>query len=337
MNKVKVLVTGNAGFMGSHLVDALIKEKYDVFGIDDLSGGVLSNVHGDCHFYTVDLADTEKTDTTIKNIRPEIVFHLAADATEGRSQFTPINCTRRNTMAFINTLTSSIKYGMKKFILTSSMAVYGNQTPPFYEEMKRRPEDIYGINKATMERMLEVMAGVYGFYYNIVRPHNVYGPKQNMADPYRNVVAIFINRLLQEHQFYIYGDGSQTRAFSYIDDFTPYMIQLGKRNDLNREIFNIGPVDVNTINELGEVVSEAFQKEFDPIYAPERPVEVKHAHCTVDKAIEKLGYKTTIRLKEGVKLMVEWAKSIGYQKPKYMDDLEIINEKTPKTWKNQLI
>ena len=333
----RVLVTGVAGFLGSHLQDQLLKEGYDVFGIDDLSGGYETNIQSATHFYKIDLADSEKAINTILNIKPEIVFHLAADATEGRSQFTPVNCTKRNTLAFINTLTGAIKAGMKKFILTSSMAVYGDQTPPFSETMRRKPVDIYGCNKAMMERMLEIMAKVHEFDYNIVRPHNVYGPRQNMADPYRNVVAIFINKLLKSEQFYIYGKGDQTRAFSYIDDFTPYILQLATRDDLSGQIYNLGPTEVTSINNLGKAICKAFNVVFNPVYVPDRPAEVKHAHCTVDKAAIDLNFKTTVPLEEGIKMMVEWAKKLGPQDLKYMDDLEIINDKVPETWLNKLI
>ena len=334
---MRILVTGVGGFMGSHLAKALLKEGHEVHGIDDLSGGYEENVPPFCDFHMIDLVDSESVSSMVSFIEPEVIFHLAADATEGRSQFTPTSCTKRNVLATVNLLTAGINAKMKKFIFTSSMAVYGEQTTPFFEAMERKPVDVYGVNKAMSERIIEVMAGVHGFQYNIVRPHNVYGPHQNMADPYRNVVAIFINKLLKKEKFYIYGDGKQTRAFSYIDDFTPYMIQLMKRKDLNGEIFNIGPTRSYSINKLGEIVSKAFKVPFDPIYMPKRPVEVKHAFCTVDKAEQMLGYKTTVHLEEGIKKMVKWAKKLGPQETKYLDDLEIENKQTPETWAKKLI
>jgi UDP-glucose 4-epimerase len=152
-------------------------------------------------------------------------------------------------LAYIYTIVPAIKYGLKKVVLTSSMSVYGAQKPPFSEDMPKKPEDIYGIAKAAMEDATEVLAKVHGFDYVIIRPHNVYGPKQNLADPYRNVIAIFINCLLNDKRFYIYGEGNQKRAFTYIEDFTPYFVQSGFSNRCNEEVINIGPKEEHTINE----------------------------------------------------------------------------------------
>lgn len=340
---MKILVTGAAGFMGSHLVDGLLDLGHTVYGVDDLSGGYTSNVNKKSKFTKLDLRDREKTEKYVKKIKPEIVFHLAADATEGRSQFTPINCTQRNYVSYLNLLIPCINVGFKKMILTSSMSVYGAQKPPFSEDMERAPEDIYGISKASMERATEILSEVHGFKYTIIRPHNVYGPRQNMADPYRNVIAIFINCLLNNKNFYIYGEGKQKRAFSYIDDFTPYIINAAFNEKADGEIFNIGPTEEYSINELADVVLKNFfpdgniPQKLKPKYLPIRPKEVIDAWCTVDKARRILGYKTTVSLEEGVGKMIEWAKKKGSQKFKYLDDLEVVNMHTPKTWKDKLL
>src|SRR3989344_2800643 len=225
MKKPKILVTGSAGFMGSHLYDRLFDAGHEVYGVDDLSGGFMKNVSQKTFFTKLDLRDREKTADYIGQIKPEIIFHLAADATEGRSQFTPHSAIDRNLVAYANLLIPAIKNGFKKMILTSSMSVYGKQQVPFHEKMIPHPEDIYGISKSAMEQQTRVLSSVYGFKYVIIRPHNVYGPRQNLTDPYRNVVGIFINRLLQGKNFYVYGDGKQKRAFSYIDDVAPAMIR----------------------------------------------------------------------------------------------------------------
>src|SRR3989344_4181015 len=217
----RILVTGAAGFMGSHLVDYLTLKGFLVVGTDDLSGGFLRNVKNKKNFTKLDLRDRAQTSKYIDKIRPQIIFHLAADATEGRSQFTPQSAIDRNLVAYINLLVPAIRNRIKKVILISSMSVYGKQPVPFKESMVPRPEDIYGISKASMEEITKVLAEVYGFKFVIIRPHNVYGPRQNLSDPYRNVIGIFINRLLQGKNFYIYGNGQQKRAFSYIDDVTP--------------------------------------------------------------------------------------------------------------------
>lgn len=340
---MKILVTGAAGFMGSHLVDALVKKGHKVYSVDDLSGGYMDNINPNSTFIKLDLRNRKKTEGVVAKIKPELVFHLAADATEGRSQFTPINCTERNYFAYLNLLIPCIKNGMKKIVVTSSMSVYGSQKTPFDEKMERKPDDIYGISKAAMEQATEILSEVHGFKYVILRPHNVYGPRQNMADPYRNVIAIFINCLLNNKNYYIYGNGKPKRAFSYIDDFTPYIVRAGLSAKANGQIFNIGPTQEYSIKELSDVVMKHFfpdgkvPKYLMPKQLPIRPKEVVDAWCTVKKAEQILGYKTTVNLEEGVGKMIEWAKKKGPKKFKYMDDLELDNKNTPLVWKKKLI
>ena len=340
---MKILVTGAAGFMGSHLVDALLDLGHEVYSLDDLSGGYMENVNTRSRFVKIDLREREKVEEFINQTKPQMIFHLAADATEGRSQFTPINCTQRNYMAYLNLLVPAIMNKVEKVILTSSMSVYGSQEAPFKETMDRKPEDIYAISKVSMERATEILSEVHGFKYVIIRPHNVYGPRQNMADPYRNVIAIFINCLLNNKHYYIYGKGEQKRAFSYIDDFTPYIVKAAFTKEAEGEIFNIGPTEEHSINELSDIVLKTFfegkpvPENLKPKYLPIRPMEVIEAWCTVDKAEKILGYKTSVKLEEGVRKMIEWARKHGPADFKYLEDLEIVNEHTPSTWKDKLL
>lgn len=340
---MKILVTGAAGFMGSHLVDSLIKLGHKTYGVDDLSGGYLSNVNPKSHFTKLDLREKEKVAKYIGKVKPEMVFHLAADATEGRSQFTPISATERNYLAYLNLLVPSIKNGMKKMVLTSSMSVYGKQEFPFSERMERKPEDLYGISKAAMESSTEILSEVHGFKYVIIRPHNVYGPRQNMADPYRNVIAIFINCLLNNKHYYIYGSGKQKRAFTYIDDFTPYIIKAAFLKKAENEILNIGPVEEYTINQLSDIVLRKFFGEkrvpgsFLPKYLPIRPKEVVNAWCTVEKSERVLGYRTSVALPEGIEKMIDWAKKKGPQQFVHLEELELLGKNAPKTWTQKLL
>ncbi len=343
MKKKKILVTGAAGFIGSHLVDSLIDLGHEVFSVDDLSGGYLENINPKSKFTNLDLRLEKDVEKYIDKIKPQYVFHLAADAAEGRSQFTPLSSTQRNYNAYLNVLIPSIKNGLEKVILTSSMSVYGSQKPPFSEDMPRRPDDIYGIAKAAMENATEVLSKVYGFKYTIIRPHNVYGERQNLADPYRNVVAIFINRLLLDKHYYIYGSGRQKRSFTHIDDLVPYFVKAGFSPRCNGEIINIGPKDEVSINQLSKAVLKAFYpdrkipKYLTPKYIPLRPQEVSYAWCTVDKAEKLLGFKQRVTLEEGIGRMVNWARQKGPQEFKYLDNLELVHKNTPVTWKKKLI
>ncbi len=333
----KILVTGAAGFMGSHLVDALIKEGHEVFGIDDLSGGYIRNVNPKSKFFKADLRDKKKMKEIASEVKPEILYHLAADATEGRSQFTPINCTERGILAYINVLTPCINHGVKRVVVTSSISVYGSQKPPFDELMPRKPDDVYGVNKASLEEVTEILSDVYGFEYVVLRPHNVYGERQNLADPYRNVIGIWINALFRKKPIYIYGDGKQLRAFSYIQDVTSCIINAGFSDKCTGEIINIGGKEPVTINEAARIIMEEFGRKTEVIHLPSRPKEVKYAYSTYQKSVRLLGYKEKFTLRKGIRRMIKWAKELGPQKPIYMQKLEIENEKIPKTWKEKLI
>lgn len=339
----KILVTGSAGFIGSHLYDQLFAMGYEVYGVDDLSGGFMRNVSQKKFFTKLDLRDRTKTASYIKELRPDIIFHLAADATEGRSQFTPFSAVDRNLVAYANLLVPAIKHGLKKMILASSMSVYGKQQAPFHESMIPQPEDIYGMSKAGMEKMTEVMAKVYGFKYAIIRPHNVYGPRQNLSDPYRNVIGIFINCLLHGKNFYIYGDGKQKRAFSHISDVVPATIRAGFSRKCEGKVINIGSDEVVLIKDMARIVLEEFfgkkniPAEFKPKNMPDRPQEVKYAYCAHMEAEKLLNFKADTRLREGIARMIKWARELGKQPFTYLASLDLEHSGTPETWKAKLI
>lgn len=339
METIRVLVTGAAGFMGSWICKYLIKEGYsDIYGIDDLSGGEILNIdelikNNKMKFCNIDLSDSIKTENTIADIRPEIVFHLAASAREGASFFDPVKMVKTNYMAYMNTLESCIKTGsLNKVILFSSMAVYGSQSPPFDEILERRPEDVYAINKAAMERSTELLSDVHSFEYVIIRPHNVMGEYQSMRDKYRNVVTIMANRVLRGEPIYIYGDGKQQRAFSYIKDSLPCYINAMTKDKVNGEIINIGGKIPITINRLAEIICNEMECWDYPIeYLPERFGEVKEAWCTVDKSEKLLGYKENIGYEKGIKNTVKWTINQG-PKEWVTDKLALFNDKAPRWW-----
>lgn len=334
----RILVTGAAGFMGSHLAEYLSKQGHDVYGIDNMSIGVWENIPKSIHFAKMDMCDADDMTSLIEECKPEIVFHLAAWAHEGLSQFMPKLITENNYNAFMNMIVPAIRNGMKKIVVFSSMSVYGNQPPPFDETFPRRPEDIYAIAKSAMEYATEVLADVHEFDYTIIRPHNVYGPRQALHDPYRNVIGIMMNRVMKGVPPIIYGDGEQTRSFTYIDDVTPYVAKVGFTNETNGEIINIGPIEEYSINHLADTILKAFDRtDLTPEHVDDRPREVKHAYCTNEKAQELLGYKTSVTLEEGIQRMAEWAKKRGPTEFVYLDNLELEGSKIPKTWQNKTI
>jgi UDP-glucose 4-epimerase len=332
----RILVTGGAGFIGSWLVDELLARGHYVVCLDDLCGGFLKNVNKACKFIQLDLRETKKVARIVKDEEIGIIYHLAAYAAEGQSIFSPIEINDINVKPMNNLLVAAVNNNVKKFIFTSSMAVYGRQTPPFSEDLQGIPEDPYGVGKQYCERVLEIFSKIYGFDYAILRPHNVYGPRQNISDPYRNVLGIWINRIMRGHAPYIYGDGEQTRAFSYIEDVTPAVANAGFYPKAANTTINVGSDEVVSINEACRIVLDTMESDLEPIHVSERPGEVKHAFCTCEKSEALLDYRTNTKLRDGIRRMVDWAREVGPQKPTYRLPLEI-TKKAPKVWMEQLI
>lgn len=334
---MKVLITGVGGLIASHLQDALIEQGHEVSGIDSLVGGFRRNINPKTTFLKDTLCNKKSVDLFMEVVKPEVVIHCAADATEGRSQFTPRSATENNIQASVNVFTSAVRHGVKRIIFTSSMSVYGKQTPPFDESLPTNPVDVYGVNKASTEKILSILADVHGVEYVIIRPHNVFGPRQNIRDAYRNVVGIFMNRVMKNEPPVIYGDGEQVRSFTYIDNIIPCLVKALDA-PISGEIINVGPIETQTINHLAQTVIKTFGKtHLEPIHVLDRPLEVKTAHCTNEKAERLLGYKTLVSFEEGIERMAKWAQELGPQEMVYLDDLEIINEKVPNTWRNKTL
>ena len=332
---MRILVTGGAGFIGSHLVDRLITDGHKVSVIDDLSGGYKRNVNKKAKFYNCDLRDAKKAAKIVEKIKPRLVFHLAANAAENKAQFSPIDITSRNYNAFINTLVPAIRAGMQRIVVTSSIAAYGALQTPFKEKDKPEPEDLYGLSKLMMEESLKVLSRVHNFEYVITRPHNVYGPRQNMTDPYRNVVTIFMNSLMKKKPYYIYGKGTMRRCFSYIDDVVDALYKCGFV-DVNRMIFNIGADKDYSINELSQTIQEVTEMHILPVHLPDRPQEVQVAISDHTQAKKYLGYKDRTTLKEGLQKTWEYAKKMGPQEYDF-GDIELPNDKLPANWKKKTV
>jgi UDP-glucose 4-epimerase len=335
-NDKKIFITGIAGFLGSHLADEFLKQGYKVAGCDNLIGGYLENVPEDAEFHQVDCKYLD----TMKNLFSgvDIVYHTACTAHEGLSVFSPhLIC--QNTFQITATVASaSISMGVKRFVNCSSMARYGQQeVVPFTEDMVPKPQDPYGIAKLAAEQMLDVLSHVHGMEVVHAIPHNIIGPRQKYDDPFRNVASIMINLMLQGRQPIIYGDGSQKRCFSFIKDDIDCLVKIGFQDNVVGEKINIGPdEEFTTIIDLAKIIAELLGFDLKPIFMPDRPQEVRLAACSADKARKLLGYKTKTSLREGLQEMIGHIRNRGPKKFKYHLPVEIINDKTPKTWINKM-
>ena len=335
-NKYNILITGVAGFLGSHLSEKLLSLGHNVVGIDNMIGGYEDNIPKKVKFYNLDCSDFSKMKEIMKNI--DVVYHCAATAHEGLSVFSPYEITKNNYLASVSIFSAAINSKVKRIVFCSSMARYGDQQTPFKENMKPKPVDPYAISKVAAEEVLINLCELNNVEWVIAVPHNIIGPKQKYDDPFRNVVSIMLNRMLQGKAPIIYGDGEQKRCFSYIDDCLSCLLPMLNKKELNKQIINIGPdEEFVTINKVAEICSNVSGVNLKPIYKPDRPREVKHASCSADKARKLLNYETKVDLRSGIKKTFEYIKKRGAKPFDYHINLEIDNELTPQTWKKQEI
>jgi UDP-glucose 4-epimerase len=326
----KVLVTGGAGFIGSHVTDELIKMGFEVVVLDDLSGGFVDNVNPKASFVQGSITDHKLIDSLFEQHKFKYVFHLAAYAAEGLSHFIKRFNYTNNLIGSINLINASVNYNVECFVFTSSIAVYGTNQLPMTEDLTPKPEDPYGIAKLAVEQDLRVSHEMFGLNYIIFRPHNVYGERQNIGDRYRNVIGIFMNQIMQGKPMTIFGDGTQTRAFTHVADVAPVIGRSVLVKQAYNEIFNIGADTPYTVNELAREVANAMGVEPQIVYLPERK-EVKHAYCSHDKVAKVFGYRATISLKEGLARMATWAKRVGPRRSKPFAGIEI-PKNMPSVW-----
>lgn len=303
----KVLITGVAGLIGSHMAKYLLDKGYKVYGIDDLSGGYEDNVDYRTNFYCGSLTDKKWFDAIFESIKPSYVYHFAAYAAEGLSPFIRSFNYQNNLIASVNVINNCVKYNAK-IIFTSSMAVYGEGEPPFKETDFPRPLDPYGIAKYAVEMDLACAKAQFGLKYSVVRPHNVIGIRQNIWDKYRNVIGIWIRQVLNEESISIFGDGTQERAFSDIKFCLEPFEKLMFNHD--GEVFNLGCPKQYPLNEVAETLS-GVAREFG--YSPnikhleQRHGEAKYAYCNHEKAEKVLGFKDETNLEQTIREMFEWA------------------------------
>jgi len=330
-----ILITGVAGLLGSRLADWIIENtEHSVIGIDDLSGGYIENINPKVSFHKFNLLDSSKVDDVFDSTKPELVYHFAAYAAEGLSPFIRKYNYENNLLTSINLINSSIKYGVQRFIFASSMSVYGNKhNPPFSEDLDQAPIDPYGIAKFSVEQDLKVAYEQHGLPYTIIRPHNFYGINQNIWDKYRNVLGIWMYQILNNQQPTIFGDGEQTRAFSYVDDSIIPFWNASQRDECIDQIINLGGIKEITIKQACQTLIEVTGTDLKPLYLESRH-EVKHAWSTWQKSVDLLDFQHKIDLEEGLSRMWEWAKQQPNRARFVWSEYELENG-IYKYWKNE--
>jgi len=326
-----VLVTGGAGFIGAHVTRELLNAGHNVVVVDDLSGGFERNVDHRAKFICADVCDHLRMSQLFNEFKFDYVFHLAAYAAEGLSHFIKRFNYTNNLIGSVNLINESINHGIKCFVFTSSIAVYGTNQTPMREDMTPQPEDPYGIAKYAVEMELKVNREMFGMPYIIFRPHNVYGEYQNIGDKYRNVIGIFMNQLMQGLPMTIFGDGEQTRAFSYISSVAQIIARSISEPKAYNEVFNVGGDEVYSVKYLAEAVAKAMGCKPNVKYLPARH-EVKHAFCDHSKVRGYFNVYSQVPLEEGLKRMADWAKKIGHCKSKPFNNIEI-EKNMPSIWR----
>lgn len=324
------LVTGGAGFIGAHVARELLDLGHKVIVLDDLSGGSREYVPAEAQFIQGSITDHALLEKLFNEHKFDYVYHLAAYAAEGLSHFIRRFNYTNNLIGSVNLVNESIKHKVKCFVFTSSIAVYGAIDPPMREDTAPVPEDPYGIAKLAVEQDLRTAHEMFGLNYIIFRPHNVYGEYQNLGDRYRNVVGIFMNQLMQGKALTVFGDGSQTRAFSYIGDVAPYIANSVNVESAYNEIFNIGADKEYSVKELATTTMEAMGIKGELRYLPARN-EVVHAHADHSKVKAVFNITSSTPLIEGLVRMAEWAKEAGVRKSSRFKDIEVL-EKLPPVW-----
>ncbi|WP_103071773.1 NAD-dependent epimerase/dehydratase family protein [Aquimarina sediminis] len=331
--EITSLVTGGAGFIGSHVVNHLLKQNHKVVVLDDLSGGVQENVNDAAIFCEGSILDVDLINTLFEEHKFNYVYHLAAYAAEGLSHFIRNFNYQNNLIGSVNLINASVTYGIKCFVFTSSIAVYGTNSLPLVETQYPQPEDPYGIAKYAVELDLINANKMFGMDYIVFRPHNVYGIHQNIGDKYRNVVGIFMNQILEDKPLTIFGDGEQTRAFTHIDDVAPYIANAVNVREAYNKVFNVGSDTVYSVKELAIAVCKAMQSNLN-IKQLEKREEVIHAYADHSSFNAVFKPKTLTDLETGLLEMAAWVKAYGSRSSKEFQNIEI-TKKLPASWKKK--
>ena len=319
-----VLITGVAGLLGSRLADWIVENKpeYKIVGIDDLSGGYESNVHPKVDLWEINLVK-HSIDTCFSKNKFDYVFHFAAYAAEGLSPF--IRCFNydNNLKVTARIVNECIKTDVKRLVFTSTLAVYGHGYGGIFDETQQQaPIDPYGVAKYACEMDIQIANEQHGLDYCIIRPHNVYGVKQNIWDKYRNVLGIWMYQYLNNEPMTIFGDGEQTRAFSFIDDILEPLWNSATREEASKQIINLGGVEEISIKEAANTLRAVIDTKDEFRYLEARH-EVKHSIPTFQKSIDLLDFKSTTTLHNGLEKMWIWAKNQPMRKRFVWDEYEL--------------
>ena len=324
------LVTGGAGFLGSHVAEHLLRQGHTVVVLDDLSGGFVDNVPRAAEFVHGSIVDRQLVEQVFRRYSFDYVFHLAAYAAEGLSHFIKGFNYTNNLIGSVVLINAAVNHNVKRFVFTSSIAVYGAGQVPMTEQMRPLPEDSYGIAKYAVEQELEVSHAMFGLDYTIFRPHNVYGPNQNIGDRYRNVVGIFMNQLLRGEAMTIFGDGSQMRAFTHINDVAPIIAESATVPGARNQVFNVGADTPFTLNHLAEDIAGELNCDVRVRHLEARE-EVKIAFSDHSKARQVFGERPKTTLEEGIREMAQWVRSYGPRESSIFSDIEI-RKNLPASW-----
>jgi len=332
---MRSLVTGGAGFIGSHVARHCLDLGQEVVVLDDLSGGFEDHVPYGAHFVCGSVTDHGLVNELFADFEFDYVYHLAAYAAEGLSHFIRRFNYTNNLLGSVTLINEAVKHRVRCFVFTSSIAVYGPNQLPMTEELTPCPEDPYGISKYAVELDLKAAHEMFGLNYIVFRPHNVYGEHQNIGDPYRNVLGIFMNQIMQDQPLTIFGDGTQTRAFSYIDDVAPVIAGSVETESAYNEVFNVGADTHYSVIELASVVAAAFGVKPNIRYLPARK-EVLHAYASHAKCRQIFKVDAPVALTEGVQRMARWAQEVGSRKGQYFENVEV-TECLPPSWLGHLV
>jgi len=315
-----VLITGVAGLLGSRLADWIIESTdYKVIGVDDLSGGFKENVNKKVKFYKQDINDG--LDKVFKKHKPEFVYHFAAYAAEGLSPFIRKYNYQNNLISTAEIINNCIKYDVTRLVFTSSLAVYGHGTPPFSEDSPLQPIDPYGVAKLGCELDIHIAGQQHNLDWCIIRPHNVYGLKQNIWDKYRNVLGIWMYQYLNDQDITIFGDGEQQRAFSYIDNCLEPLWKAATDERASKQVINLGGIKECSINQAADILIEVMGGG-NKVHLEGRH-EVKYAYPTYEKSQFLLDYTEKIDLKQGLTDMWEWAKKQPKRERMFWNEYEL--------------